>query len=342
MQLEEVDPRDDAGFADWFGVVEASLQDLRPGEVDHLPGDLRVAALDGRLGDDGSPPPDEQQHLLLVRDAGAAVGAARVELPMSDNTHAVGAMVHVRPEYRRRGVGTMLLEAVEEHGRRSGRTTLMAELDEPPHLAGRLPGRAALERAGLRQVLLEVRRDLALPVDAAHLDALDADCAPHADGYEIRTWRDRCPDDVVDDRAALGRAISTDAPLGELAWEEEVWDAARVRRREQQVARRGRTCLAAGAVHEATGQLVAFTEVAAPLDGAALVHQWETVVLREHRGHRLGTLVKTAVLRRLARELPQARTIATCNADTNRPMIAVNEALGYRPNGTLTAWQRPL
>lgn len=341
MQLEEIDPRDDAGFADWFAVVDASLQDLRPGEVDHLPGDLRAAALDGQPTD-GSPPPDEQQHLLLVRDAGTAVGAARVELPTSDNTHAVGAMVHVHPVHRRRGVGRMLLAAVEDQARRNGRTTLMAELDEPPHLQGRSPGRAALERAGLKEALLEVRRDLALPVDAAHLDALDAACAPHAEGYAVRTWRDRCPDDLVDDRAELGRAISTDAPLGELAWQEEAWDAARVRRREQQVARRGRTCLAAGAVHRATGQLVAFTEVAAPAEGQALVHQWETVVLREHRGHRLGTLVKTAVLRRLAAELPQARTIATCNAGSNQPMIAVNEALGFRPNGTLTSWQRVL
>ena len=342
MELEEVDPRDDVAFADWFGVVDASLRAARPGEVDHLPGDLRAAALDGRPGDDGSPPPDEQQHLLLVRDAGEPLGAARVELPMADNRHTVGALVHVRPEHRRRGVGSTLLKAVEEHGRRHQRTTLMVELDEPPHLQGRSPGRTALERAGLRQVLLEVRRDLALPVDPSHLDALDAACAPHAAGYLVRTWGGHCPDDLVDDRAALGRAISTDAPLGGLEWEEEEWDAARVRRREEQVAAMGRTCLAAGAVHEETGTMVAFTELAAPAEGEGLVHQWETVVLRDHRGHRLGTLVKTAALRRLARELPQARTIVTCNADSNRPMIAVNESLGYRPNGTLTAWQRTL
>jgi RimJ/RimL family protein N-acetyltransferase len=218
----------------------------------------------------------------------------------------------------------------------------MVELDEPPHLAGRSPGRAALERAGLAQVLLEVRRDLALPVAPAHLDALEAACAPHADGYVVRTWRDRCPDDLVDDRAALGAVISTDAPLGDLAWEEEVWDAARVRRREESLVRMGRTFLAGGAVHVASGQLVAFTEAVAPVTGEALVHQWETVVLREHRGHRLGTLVKTAVLRRLADELPHLRTMATTNADSNGPMIAVNEALGYRPNGTLTEWQRTL
>ena len=342
MQLEEVDPRDDDAFADWFGVVSASEQHLRPGEVDHLPGDLRVAALDGRPDDDGTPPPDEQQHLLLVREGGAAAGALRVELPMSDNRHAVGAMVHVHPAHRRRGVGSTLVKAVEELARRQGRTTLMIELDEPPHLAGRSPGRAALERAGLAQVLLEVRRDLALPVDPALLDALDASCAPHARDYVVRTWRDRCPDDLVDDRAALGQVISTDAPLGELAWEEEAWDAARVRRREAAVVRKGRTSLGAGAVHVASGQLVAFTEAAAPVAGDALVHQWETVVLREHRGHRLGTLVKTAVLRRLAEELPEARTIATTNADSNQPMIAVNEALGFRPNGTLTEWQRTL
>ena len=343
MQLEEVDPRDDAAFADWFSVVDASARHDRPGEeVDYLPGDLRASALDGLPGDDGSPPPDERQHLLLVREGGIPVGAARVELPTADNQHVVSFLLHVHPDHRRRGIASTLLKAVEEHGRAAGRTTLMAEIEEPPELEGCSPGRAAAERAGMELVLVEIRRDLGLPVDPAHLDAVDADCAPHADGYVVRTWRDRCPDDLVDDRAELGRRMSTDAPLGGLSWDEESWDAARIRRREAQVAGMGRTCFGAGAVHEATGRMVAFTEMAAPRDVPALVHQWETIVLREHRGHRLGTLVKTAALRRLAQELPEARTIVTGNAVTNAPMIAVNERLGFRPNGLITAWQREL
>jgi GNAT superfamily N-acetyltransferase len=342
VQIEQVDPRDDAAFAEWFAVVEASQQHSRPGEVDDLPGDLQAAAVDGMPGDDGTPPQDEQYELLLVRHEERAVGAGRVELPLADNRHAAGVLLHVLPQVRRRGVGALLLAEVERRARRAGRTTLLVEIDEPPEEQGRSAGRAFAQRHGFTPVLVEVRRDLTLPVAPARLDALEAACAPYAQEYAIRSWRDRCPDDLVDDRAELGRRISTDAPLGELAWEEEQWDAARVRRREARVARSGRTSVSAGAVHRATGRLVAFTEVAASTGAPALVHQWETIVLREHRGHRLGTLVKTAVVRRLQKELPQARVVATCNADTNRHMIAVNQALGFRTNGLWVAFQREL
>ena len=55
-----------------------------------------------------------------------------------------------------------------------------------------------------------------------------------------------------------------------------------------------------------------------------------TAVVRTHRGHRLGLLVKTAMLELLATAEPQIEWIATGNAATNEHMIAVNEQLGYR------------
>ena len=55
-----------------------------------------------------------------------------------------------------------------------------------------------------------------------------------------------------------------------------------------------------------------------------------TAVIRSHRGHRLGLLVKTAMLELLASAEPQIEWIATGNAATNEHMIAVNEQLGYK------------
>ncbi len=58
-------------------------------------------------------------------------------------------------------------------------------------------------------------------------------------------------------------------------------------------------------------------------------HQGLTAVIRAHRGHRLGLLVKTAMLERLADAEPEIEWIATGNAAENEHMIAVNEALGF-------------
>jgi RimJ/RimL family protein N-acetyltransferase len=98
--------------------------------------------------------------------------------------------------------------------------------------------------------------------------------------------------------------------------------------------------LTGGAVRD--GRLVAYTELHVPLEQPERAQQGATLVLREHRGHRLGARVKTAVLRELAATLPQVRRISTYNAESNRPMVAVNEALGFRRAGGLSAWTRRL
>jgi GNAT superfamily N-acetyltransferase len=103
----------------------------------------------------------------------------------------------------------------------------------------------------------------------------------------------------------------------------------------------GGTLLAEGirlAADAGRTELVAFTDLQIPLAQPERAHQAGTLVLAEHRGHRLGALVKTAVLRELAATMPEVRRISTVNSDSNRPMVAVNEALGFRPAGQLSTW----
>jgi RimJ/RimL family protein N-acetyltransferase len=130
--------------------------------------------------------------------------------------------------------------------------------------------------------------------------------------------------------------MSTDTPAGDVPVDEEDWDAARVREQEALTLARGRTVVSAGALRD--GRLVAVTDLHVPLTQPERANQSGTLVLHEHRGHRLGTRVKVAVLRELGATLPAVRRISTYNADTNRPMVAVNEALGFRRAGGLSTW----
>jgi RimJ/RimL family protein N-acetyltransferase len=154
--------------------------------------------------------------------------------------------------------------------------------------------------------------------------------------YDVVTWRDRTPDALLEDRALLERRMTTDAPHGDLPVAEEDWDGERVREYEASHVARGRTVLSAGAVTD--GRLVGFTDLQVPLAQPQRAHQAGTLVLREHRGHRLGARMKVAVLRELAAAFPDVRRISTYNAEDNAPMVAVNEALGFRPAGQLSTW----
>ena len=88
------------------------------------------------------------------------------------------------------------------------------------------------------------------------------------------------------------------------------------------------------------GRLVAYTELHVPLEQLARAQQGAALVRHEHHGHRPGARVKIAVLRELAATLPQVRRISTYDAESNRPMVAVNEAPGFRRAGGLSAWTR--
>ena len=333
VEIVEVDPRDEAAFAQWFAVVEAGERFERPEDVGWLLHEQRQISLSDE---------DSRKELLAVREGSSVVGAARLDFPLKDNEHLCETVLVVHPDARRRGVARALDEEVVRRVRAAGRSTVLTMCDEPPGSEGRSPGRLAAVALGYQVVQQEVRRDIHLPLDPERVAELERTCAPHATDYDLRTWWDRCPDALVDDCAGLNRAMSTDAPKDQMDWREEVWDAARVRRNEQLSSTMDRTYVAAGAVHRPTGRMVAFTTMGVPRSARRRAYQWETLVLREHRGHRLGMLVKLAALQELAASSPPPAYISTWNAQENAPMIAVNDALGARTNGRLPLLQKVL
>lgn len=320
---------DDERFAAWCEVWAATQRADRPREAprpaaEHL-------ALGRRLATAGSSM--RGTHRAAVTDDGTVAGALRVLLPVRDNLDVAHLDVAVHPAHRRRGTGTALLAEGVRLARAAGRRALVGEVDEP---GPGTPGRDFARAHGWTLALQETRRDLLLPVDGERLSALETAALAASPGYEVVTWRDRTPEPLLEDRALLGRRMSTDAPAGDVPVGEEDWDAARVREQEAVALARGRTVLSAGALRD--GRLVAVTDLHVPLAQPDRASQSGTLVLREHRGHRLGTRVEVAVLRELGATLPAVRRISTYDADTDRAMIAVNEALGFRRAGGLFTW----
>lgn len=304
---------------------------------------LRFLALDGPV--DAGP-----------ADPARVLGYLALNLPRQDNTHTGLLQLDVRPEHRGRGIGSALHDLAVATARARGRSMLMTSTDQatepdattdalvPSTGTGRVaaahPGVTFLARRGwdLEQVTRRSVLDVPLPADrlAAHADAAAAAAGPD---YRVVLWEGRCPDDLLDGFALLQTRMSTDAPAGGLDLREDVWDGARVRDAERAFVERGMTYRVAAALHEPTGVLAAYTALLSRPDTDAYVFQEDTLVLREHRGHRLGMLVKTANLARLAEVQPGARRIGTWNAEENAHMLAINVALGFRPAGGSGEWQ---
>jgi RimJ/RimL family protein N-acetyltransferase len=179
--------------------------------------------------------------------------------------------------------------------------------------------------------LSRLRRELDLTcIDELDLDTLTASQIDGQDSdYEVVTWIDRVPDDLLEGVAQLVGRMSTDTPSGDLSWEPEIWDAARWREKENDAFLSGRRRLAAGAV-DRSGHLVAFTDIGVYVHDPVVAEQWNTIVDPVHRGHRLGLAVKIANLRNLRREIPGVLRLETWNAIENSRIIAINELLGFQ------------
>jgi GNAT superfamily N-acetyltransferase len=275
----------------------------------------------------------DRRYVAALDAAGRVVGSAELTMPLRDNpTLALGDLA-VAPDHRRRGTGTALVEHLVDVARCAGRTSLVLETSFRDGDAD--PGERFLRRRGFEVAQEDLRRDL-------DVTAWAGDTPLATPGYVVETSTDDTRDEWLEDRAHLQRRMSTDAPSGDLVLEEEHWDVDRLRDHRDVTRRSGRRAVESVARHVASGRLVAFSQLQVPAESPTMAYQQDTLVLREHRGHGLGLALKAATMQALVTACPEVRTVRTWNATTNGPMIAVNEALGYRTTAFLREWRRRL
>jgi hypothetical protein len=137
--------------------------------------------------------------------------------------------------------------------------------------------------------------------------------------------------------------MSTDSPAGDMDFDEQIWDADRVARMDDRLVAQGYTGVIGAAQHIGTGELVAYTELyMIGEDHSRPTSKNDTLVLKEHRGHRLGALVKAKTLKIWRERMPTSPTVLTNNAEENRPMLSINEAMGFVPIAYAGMWQMSL
>ena len=301
----------------------------------------------------------EPKRILLARlsggpDAGRIVGRGVHETLLGEGTTAWYDL-QVLPEFRSLGIGSALADGLESLSRELGVTRLITYAVSPDAAGERLvpPTGFGSIPAGNREVrfllargwtLEQVERGsrFALPADPIALEALRTEAAAHAADYRVFAWQGATPPELLDDLALLQTRMSTDAPQAGLGEPEDVWTAERFAAKEALVLAGSMQLLTAAALHEPSGRLAGFTLLGVPHETDRAVSQWDTIVLREHRGHRLWMLLKIANLQFLEQVAPGHPSVLTWNAEENRPMLSVNEAVGFVPIGCEGAWARAL
>ena len=298
------------------------------------------------------------RRLFGVRVDGRLVGRGFYEVNVGKvaGDRVAWAAVEVLPEFRRRGIGTAIAEHLERLARDDDRDRLLVYAvspDAPGERLAAVTGAGSVPHAndevrfllGRGYTLEQVERGsrLALPLDEGGLRAAfaAASAASGAD-YAVHYWTGATPQRWLDDMAVLYTRMSTDAPSAGLEEPEDVWTAQRVAAEDERQAASPRTPVTAAVEHVPTGRLVGFTVLSLPSDFERSVGQFDTLVLRDHRGHRLGMLLKVANLAALHEQHPGYPSVITFNAEENRHMLQVNEDLGFVPIGYEGAWRKLL
>ena len=192
---------------------------------------------------------------------------------------------------------------------------------------------------GYRLGLVSLQQALDLPLPDDQLAQAGAQVAADHAAYQLQSWVGAVPEKYAEALAELIALISIEAPTGELVREAGSADVADLRDSERTLAAQGRTKYTTIAT-DAAGVVSGYTELVASQHVADRAFQWDTLVRSADRGHRLGLAMKIANLRLLQVERPQITKVITYNAEVNRPMIAVNETLGFRAVEFLGEFQK--
>lgn len=291
----------------------------------------------------------------IIRVGDEIVGRAVVDILHEEGSRVALATIELLPRFWARGIGSAVLPHVEAVARDHGRTVIQSWTEQPrsdgPRIAaptgyGSVPHDHVarfLQRHGF--ALEQVYRISHLPLAPSNLQrarVLLDEARVAASDYRVVQWTLPTPADRAAGYAWMKSRMSTDAPSAGLETDEEAWDEERLAAAEARLAEMDRTVMVTAAEHIATGTLCAFTELAIGPRADEVTHQEDTLVLREHRGHRLGQLVKSAALLAWPAVAPRSPSVITYNAEENRPMLAINEALGFTPTAYEGAWKKEM
>ena len=181
-----------------------------------------------------------------------------------------------------------------------------------------------------------------MPLDTKLVADLEAEAEEaNAGRYRLHHWTDRCPDQWLEAVAALENQAGEDGVPGPEA-EEMVFDGGILREAEEVTIAQGRRTVVTAVEHIASGTLVGLTTISVLALRPDVVFQDDTVVLQEHRGNKLGLLIKVANMERLSEQFPDARVLYTWNAPENRYLLKVNQQLGFTTAGVTGIWQKEL
>jgi len=229
--------------------------------------------------------------------------------------------VLVHPALRRRGLGQQLVAVAARRAYLEGFSSIGVEA------IGGTPAMAFYEALGFDQEYVETRSVLTLSsVDWNALGTMAAGISP---GYRVEYHPGGPPAELLEPYAQA-KLEGQDGDDAELDLRPSSSDPQRLRDSLDTLHRRGLKPYIVLAIHEASGAVAGLTEVVVPAQHPERADQYDTIVVREHRGYGIDRAIKARMLFELRAAEPDLREVQTWNAQHNESMLKVNAELGFQ------------
>jgi GNAT superfamily N-acetyltransferase len=227
--------------------------------------------------------------------------------------------VLVHPSLRQRGLGRELVAVAVRRAYLEGFSTIGVEA------IGSTPAIGFFESLGFEREYVETRS--VLTVSKVDWDALARMKDGISPGYRVEYHPGGPPDALLEAYAQAKLEAQHEEDL-DLAPRSS--DPQRLRDSLQTLHRRGLKPYIVLAIHEASGVMAGLTEVVVPAQHPERADQYDTIVVREHRGYGIERAIKARMLFELRAAEPGLLEVQTWNARHNESMLRVNAELGFQ------------
>ena len=271
---------------------------------------------------------------LAVDDVTGPAGVAMLDVGLTEtNRDQAGLGVYVRPAARRQGVAREVLRPAVARALEEGRTMLngggITDADASTFSEAMGAERKITERKS-RMVLADVDRSM--------LEDWVVRAKERAEGYSMLAWDGPAPDEYLEKFVALTMVMNT-APRDDLEMEDWIHTPERHREMEQRSLERGSSWWTLVVRHDATDELVGYTEFMFPPHAPEAAWQEATAVDPTHRDKGIGRWLKATNCLRLLDERPEVTYFDTWNAFSNAPMLGINIAMGFEVIKSFSEYQ---
>ncbi|MGD2043902.1 MAG: GNAT family N-acetyltransferase [Acidimicrobiia bacterium] len=301
-------------------------REARPRSVDLALDDLRDSA-----------PGMIRRRFVVTGPSGQLVGLTEGRYPDDDTSpELLLCMLRVLPRHRGKGAGRAMLEHLVELADSLGRSRLLGYyFDTVPAGKAFADAVGAVPDIHFHESVLRLSE-----LDRELIEAWARVGPDLASDYSVRVFDGEIPTTWHDDIARLFVVLERDSPSAD-ELEPREWSASLVKDTLDHILQRG-DMISSLAIHNQTDTAVGISQLARRRSDPTTWQVTFTMVDPDHRGQSLGKCLKGSVNVAALEQWKGGVYQETGNAFTNEAMLAINRAMGFEHELTITQASLPL